>query len=267
LDNPDLVILIDATPQGCTPGTLYTIKPELDDLAPGCTPQDEVLETHGMNPVQVLRAARAMGARPGRILLVGCEPGDLGGEEGWMGLTPPVAAALDAAGGCQHNKHSANDILTVHTNTSVLALQISSSTISGRICAVGSGHQTLHQNQHDAGSPLHELSIALSIVEGAEEEVTRQGGGHVCSVYLKLGPLSGVVKEALLFSYDLACEGTSLAGSNLIIEDIPVRLDCKPCGRKGDAVSMQCLQCAVCGSPGRLGSGTELEMVALEMQT
>jgi hydrogenase nickel incorporation protein HypA/HybF len=114
---------------------------------------------------------------------------------------------------------------------------------------------------------LHELSIALSIVEGAGEEVTRQGGGRVCSVYLKLGPLSGVVKEALLFSYDLACEGTPLEGSNLIIEDIPVRLDCKQCGSEADAVSIQCLQCCRCGSPGRVVSGTELEMFALEMQT
>ena len=97
---------------------------------------------------------------------------------------------------------------------------------------------------------MHELSIALSIVEGAEEEVSRQGGGRVCSVYLKLGPLSGVVKEALLFSYDLACEGTSLEGSNLMIEDIPIRLDCERCGGERDAVSIQCLQCAECGSPG-----------------
>jgi hydrogenase nickel incorporation protein HypA/HybF len=113
---------------------------------------------------------------------------------------------------------------------------------------------------------LHELSIALSLVEGAEEEVSRQGGGHVCSVYLKLGPLSGVVKEGLLFSYDLACEGTSLEGSSLIIEDMPVRLDCERCGREGDAVSFQCLLCAECGFPGRIVSGTELEMFALEMQ-
>ena len=87
------------------------------------------------------------------------------------------------------------------------------------------------------------------------------------SVYLKLGPLSGVLKDALLFSYDLACEGTPLEGSNLIIEDIPVRLDCERCGMECDAVSIQCLQCTGCGSPGRLVSGTELEMVALEMQT
>jgi hydrogenase maturation protease len=97
LDNPDLAILIDATPQGCTPGTLYTIEPEWESGNAEEFRQDGALETHGMNPVQVLRAAREMGARPGRILLVGCEPGDLGGEEGWMGLTPPVAAALSEA--------------------------------------------------------------------------------------------------------------------------------------------------------------------------
>ncbi len=87
----------------------------------------------------------------------------------------------------------------------------------------------------------------------------------MCSVYLKLGPLSGVVKEALLFSYELACEGTLLEGSSLIIEEMPVRLDCERCGREGDAVSFQCLLCAECGFPGRIVSGTELEMFALEM--
>jgi hydrogenase maturation protease len=97
LDNPDLVILIDATRQGCAPGTLYTIEPELDDRGADGMMQNEALETHGMDLVQVLYAARAMGAKPGRILLVGCEPGDLGGEEGWMGLSPWVAAALSGA--------------------------------------------------------------------------------------------------------------------------------------------------------------------------
>jgi hydrogenase maturation protease len=93
MDNPDLAIVIDATSQGDAPGTLYTMEPEFDDVGNS----HEMLDSHGMNPVQVLRSARAMGARPGRILLVGCEPADLGGEEGRMGLTPPVLAALDEA--------------------------------------------------------------------------------------------------------------------------------------------------------------------------
>ncbi len=50
-----------------------------------------------MDPVQVLRAAKAMGGRLGRILLIGCEPADLGGEQGRMGLTPPVPRGIESA--------------------------------------------------------------------------------------------------------------------------------------------------------------------------
>lgn len=66
---------------------------------------------------------------------------------------------------------------------------------------------------------MHELSIALSIIELAEEEVERQGEVRVDAVHLKLGRLSGVAREALQSCYDLACEGTTLAGSRLIIEE------------------------------------------------
>ena len=66
---------------------------------------------------------------------------------------------------------------------------------------------------------MHELSIALSIVDGVEEEAARHGGGPVRAVHLRLGRLSGVVREALLFAYDRACDGTSLEGSALQIEE------------------------------------------------
>ncbi len=115
---------------------------------------------------------------------------------------------------------------------------------------------------------MHELSIALSIIEGAEEEVLRQGGGLVYAVHLKLGPLSGVVRAALEFSYGLACEGTSLEGSNLIIEEIPIRIYCPACSSEGDPVSLHCLYCARCGMQAcRLVQGAELELAALELET
>ena len=115
---------------------------------------------------------------------------------------------------------------------------------------------------------MHELSIALSIVEGAEEEVERQGGGRVCAVHLKLGPLSGVVKEALLFSYQLVCEGTLLEGSRLIIEEIPIRIYCTSCDAEGDPVSSHRLHCGSCGTSAcRVVRGAELELAALELQT
>ena len=70
---------------------------------------------------------------------------------------------------------------------------------------------------------MHELSIATNIVDIACEEAERQGDLRVHAVYLNLGALSGVVKDALLFSWDLACEGTCIAGARLAIRDTPGR--------------------------------------------
>jgi hydrogenase nickel incorporation protein HypA/HybF len=60
---------------------------------------------------------------------------------------------------------------------------------------------------------MHELSIAMSIVELAEEEA-EQRGVQIEAVHLKLGALVGIVKEALLSCYEMACENTPLAGSH-----------------------------------------------------
>lgn len=66
---------------------------------------------------------------------------------------------------------------------------------------------------------MHELSIVLSIIEGVTYELQERGDPRLHAVHLQLGKLSGVVKEALLFAYDVACEGTLLAGSRLVIAD------------------------------------------------
>lgn len=66
---------------------------------------------------------------------------------------------------------------------------------------------------------MHELSIALSMIDMASEEVVRHGSARVTALHLKLGHLSGVVKEALTFSYEIACQGTALEGSQLVIEE------------------------------------------------
>ena len=68
---------------------------------------------------------------------------------------------------------------------------------------------------------MHELSIALSIIEGVEEELALREPVRVGTVHLRLGALSGVSKDALLFCYDVACEGTPLQGSTLVIDDSP----------------------------------------------
>jgi hydrogenase maturation protease len=95
-DGYETTILVDACPHGEAPGTLYVIEPDLETCDDQDAPQ-AVIEAHAMNPVTVLRMARAMNIEVKSVLLVGCEPETLGGEEGQMGLSAPVEAAVEEA--------------------------------------------------------------------------------------------------------------------------------------------------------------------------
>jgi hydrogenase maturation protease len=91
----ELVLVVDATPRGEKPGTVYLIEPEIED-------DGEVsLDTHGMDPVKVIKLSRALGAKPTRTLVVGCEPQVVVSEEDYddmlMELSEPVRAAVEEA--------------------------------------------------------------------------------------------------------------------------------------------------------------------------
>jgi hydrogenase maturation protease len=97
----DLVVLVDATPRGGEPGTVYLIEPEIEE--DGAVS----LDTHGMDPVKVIKLSRTLGARPTRTLVVGCEPQVIPGRRGGsethpyddmlMELSEPVRAAVEEA--------------------------------------------------------------------------------------------------------------------------------------------------------------------------
>jgi hydrogenase maturation protease len=87
-------ILVDTAQQGGEPGTLYVIEPELPagEVPPG------VVEGHGLHPAKVLLLARQMGEVCPWVRIVACEPLTFGSEEEpVMGLSDPVAAAVDEA--------------------------------------------------------------------------------------------------------------------------------------------------------------------------
>jgi hydrogenase maturation protease len=83
----DLVVILDATPRGGAPGTLYVIEPDLDGLALN-------VDAHAMDPVSVLALAKTLGGELPRTLVLGCEPA---GVEEFAELSAPVQAALDEA--------------------------------------------------------------------------------------------------------------------------------------------------------------------------
>jgi hydrogenase maturation protease len=94
-DDYELVVFVDATPRGDEPGTVYLIEPEIEE-------DGEVsLDAHGMDPVKVIKLARALGAEPTRTLVVGCEPQVVVSGEDYddmlMELSEPVRAAVEEA--------------------------------------------------------------------------------------------------------------------------------------------------------------------------
>jgi hydrogenase maturation protease len=97
LDGYDAAILVDASPRGGAPGTLYVIEPNMGepgDLDAGATPTSG----HGLDVVAVFRLVRELGGRIPRVRLVACEPANLGSDcDGQMELSPPVRAAVEPA--------------------------------------------------------------------------------------------------------------------------------------------------------------------------
>jgi hydrogenase nickel incorporation protein HypA/HybF len=113
---------------------------------------------------------------------------------------------------------------------------------------------------------VHELSIAMSLVDTACEELSRLGDVRVDALHLRLGPLSGVVKDALLFCFDVAAKGTPIEGARLDVEDVPVAVFCPTCEVERTVEALQYFQCPVCGTIGpRLVRGRELELTAMEV--
>ncbi len=113
---------------------------------------------------------------------------------------------------------------------------------------------------------MHELSIAMSIVDMALEEAERRNV-TIDAVYLELGLLSGVVADALLFSYEMACSGTPLEGSRLVIREVPIEVYCPACATQKTLSSMQWFCCPDCGTPTpKVIHGRELFITALEVR-
>jgi len=113
---------------------------------------------------------------------------------------------------------------------------------------------------------VHELSVAMSLVEAACDKADALGEVRVEAVCIRVGALSGVVKEALSFCFEAASKGTPIEGARLEIEDVPATILCPRCCVERQLASIQHRRCPVCDAPTPdvIGGG-ELELTALEV--
>jgi len=78
---------------------------------------------------------------------------------------------------------------------------------------------------------MHELSIAISIIELAEEEAKKANAISISKIEVEIGTMAGVEIDALQFCWDSAIEGTMAGSAELIIHSIPGEAHCLECGK------------------------------------
>lgn len=114
---------------------------------------------------------------------------------------------------------------------------------------------------------MHELSLSHSIVRCIEESLAERPHARVRRVLLAVGDLSGVAIPALQFSFPIASEGTAVAGAELIIRSVPVRVYCPACARESELEDIQRFRCRHCALPtADLRAGRELEIESIELE-
>ena len=90
----DALVILDVSKQGGEPGTLYVMEPD-EDTVPAGIEDGDVINPHAMDPQTVLRFVKSVGAWPGRVIVIACEPAEVE-EMGW-GLSGEVSAAVSRA--------------------------------------------------------------------------------------------------------------------------------------------------------------------------
>jgi len=90
----DALVILDVSPQGGEPGTLYVMEPD-EEAVPGGIEDGDVINPHAMDPQTVLRFVKSVGAWPGKVVVIACEPEQVS-EMGW-GLSETVQGAVQRA--------------------------------------------------------------------------------------------------------------------------------------------------------------------------
>jgi hydrogenase nickel incorporation protein HypA/HybF len=127
----------------------------------------------------------------------------------------------------------------------------------------GKGPARRHRTRTPGKSHMHEMSLAMAMVDQVEEAAGGHGHRTVSALRVRVGELAGVVPESLRFCFELACAGTVLDGAELVLESVPGHARCGSCGADWETGMPPRLNCPCCGgAEGGAGTGAAVELVA-----
>ena len=113
---------------------------------------------------------------------------------------------------------------------------------------------------------MHELSIAMSVLESLKGEAQRRPGSKFLKVGLRIGELAGIDKDALTFGFEALVKETEWQSLALDIESVPRRQRCPNCNLTF-AVKDYEFTCPNCGGQETAcAGGDELDIAYLELE-
>jgi len=121
------------------------------------------------------------------------------------------------------------------------------------------------QKLEGTGGGMHEVGVMESALGIALKRAADEGAQHIHQLTMRVGPLSGVVAEALEFAFDVLSQGTIAEGATLQVERVPIVCYCRTCRREFQPDDLFC-ECPRCHTPGgEVRQGRELELASLEV--
>ena len=113
---------------------------------------------------------------------------------------------------------------------------------------------------------MHEVSIALSLLDIVGKKCREAGYHSIDSVKVRVGKASGILPDAFSFAFDVAKKDTLARDAKFMIEWIPLGGLCNGCGHEFEMDDRYILECPKCASPSfKINKGYELEVVEMEV--
>jgi hydrogenase nickel incorporation protein HypA/HybF len=114
---------------------------------------------------------------------------------------------------------------------------------------------------------MHEISIAMSIIDIAEAKAREDNTQSIKVIKIRLGQFTSIARDALEFAFEAARQETLAKNARLEIESVPIVLECVACGLVTQPASGVCLICPQCGLPLKIVSGEELSVEYIEVES
>lgn len=113
---------------------------------------------------------------------------------------------------------------------------------------------------------MHELAVCQALIRQLDEIAHNEQATRIAKVVVHIGPLSGVEAQLLRQAYSIASAGTPAAQAELVLESLPIRVQCERCGAE-TAATVNRLLCGECGDyHTRLLGGDELLLAQVELE-